>query len=120
MGLVTLALNGAFAGQFWAMVTILFIGSLMMALVGLLLGLWSKDITSLYTAVKAGGFLIFLPAIFLLFPGLPQWIPRFIPTYYFLQPVFDIAIGGDTFGDVLPNLLIALVLTGCIPGLPFE
>ncbi len=108
MGLVTLALNRAFAGQFWAMLVILAIGAVMMALIGLILGLWAKDITTLYTAVKAGGILIFLPAIFYLFPGLPQWIPKLFPTYYFLQPVYDIAVGGASFGDVLPTLAIAV------------
>ena len=34
---------------------IITVGSVMMALVGLILGLWAKDVTTLYTAVKAGG-----------------------------------------------------------------
>jgi ABC-2 type transport system permease protein len=117
MGLATLALNGAFAGQFLTMALILFIGSVMMALVGMALGLWARDVTTMYTAIKAGGILIFLPVIFVLFPGLPQWIPKLIPTYYFLQPIYDIAIHGDSFADVVPELLIAVVF--CIVLVPF-
>lgn len=109
MGLATLALNGAFVGQFWTMALILFIGSVMMALVGMALGLWARDITTMYTTIKAGGILIFLPVIFVLFPGLPQWIPKLVPTYYFLQPIYDIAIRGYSFADVVPDLLIAVV-----------
>lgn len=109
MGLATLALNNAFAGQVAAMTLILLVGSVMMTLVGLALGLWARDVTTMYTAIKGGGILIFLPVIFVLFPGLPQWIPRLVPTYYFLQPIYDIAVRGDTFVDVVPELLIAIV-----------
>ncbi len=116
MGLATLALNNAFAGQPVAMTLILLVGSVMMALVGLALGLWARDVTTMYTAIKAGGILIFLPVIFVLFPGLPQWIPKLIPTYYFLQPIYDIAIRGDTFADVVPELLIALAF--CVALVP--
>lgn len=116
MGLATLALNRAFAGQFWAMLLILFVGSVMLVLLGLILGLWAKDVNTLYTAVKAGGFLIMLPAIFFLFPGLPQWIAKLVPTYYFLQPVYDIAVGGAGFGDVMPELAVAaLVCVALVP-----
>lgn len=116
MGLATLALNNAFAGEFGAMALILLIGSVMMTLVGLTLGLWARDITTMYTAIKAGGILVFLPVVFVLFPGLPQWIPKLIPTYYFLQPIYDIAIRGDTFADVVPELLIAAAF--CIALVP--
>jgi ABC-2 type transport system permease protein len=116
MGFVTLALNGALAGQPGTMVSILFVGSVMLMLMGLALGLWANDITSMYTAIKGGGILIFLPVIFVLFPGLPQWIPKLVPTYYFLQPIYDVAIRGDTFSDIAPELLIAVAI--CIALVP--
>jgi ABC-2 type transport system permease protein len=62
MGLATLMLNNAFAGELGAMVLILLIGSVMVALVGLALGLWARDITTMYTAIKAGAILVFLPS----------------------------------------------------------
>ena len=116
LGVVTLALNGALAGQSLTMTLILFIGSVMLMLMGLALGLWARDITTMYTAIKAGGIIIFLPVIFTLFPGLPQWIPKLVPTYYFLQPINDIAIHGQTLGDVIPELLIAVAI--CIALVP--
>jgi len=116
MGFVTLALNGALAGQPGTMVIILVVGSVMLTLMGLALGLWAKDVTSMYTAIKGGGILIYLPVIFVLFPGLPQWIPKLVPTYYFLQPIYDVAIHGATFVDVLPELLIAAAI--CVALVP--
>ena len=83
---------------------------IMMAELGLILGLWAKDIASMYTAVKAGGILVFLPVIFVLFPGLPQWIPRVVPTYYFLVPIYDLAVGGATFGTVTLELAVAIAI----------
>jgi ABC-2 type transport system permease protein len=114
LGFVTLALNGALAGQPATMVLILLVGSVMLMLMGLALGLWAKDITTMYTAIKGGGIIIFLPVIFTLFPGLPQWIPKLVPTYYFLQPIYDIAIHGHTLGDVVPELLIALAFSAAL------
>ena len=114
LGFVTLALNGALAGQPLTMTLVLFVGSVMLMLIGLLLGLWAKDITTMYTAIKGGGIIIFLPVIFTLFPGLPQWIPKLVPTYYFLQPINDVAIHGQTLSDVLPELLIALVFCAAL------
>ncbi len=114
LGFVTLALNGALAGQPGTMALILFIGSVMLMLIGLALGLWAKDITTMYTAIKAGGIIIFLPVIFTLFPGLPQWIPKLVPTYYFLQPIYDVAIHGHTLGDVVPELLIAVAVSAAL------
>ena len=116
MGLVTLALNNAFAGRPLAMSLFLLVGAIMMAELGLMLGLWAKDISSMYTAVKAGGILVFLPVIFVLFPGLPQWVPRLVPTYYFLVPIYDLAVGGAAFGDVTVELAVAIAI--CVALLP--
>ncbi|MEN8115232.1 MAG: ABC transporter permease, partial [Actinomycetota bacterium] len=117
LGFVTLVLNDALAGQAGTMLLILLVGSVMLALMGLALGLWAKDITTMYTAIKSGGIIIFLPVIFTLFPGLPQWIPKLVPTYYFLQPIYDIAIHGHSFGDVVPEILIAAAF--CAALVPF-
>lgn len=110
MGLVSLALNDAFGGQPAAMVVFLLVGAVMMAEVGLILGCWARDSNTLFSAIKGGGIVIALPAIFFLFPGLPQWIPHLVPTYYFLAPIYGIATGGDTLGDHLVDLAVALAV----------
>jgi ABC-2 type transport system permease protein len=99
MGWVTLALNGAFAGQPAALTVFLVLGSIMMAELGLVLGCWAKDSNTLFSAVKGGGVLIIAPVLFTLFPGLPQWIATVFPTYYFLQPIYDLAVTGTRFSD---------------------
>jgi ABC-2 type transport system permease protein len=110
MGLVTLALNDAFGGQPGATVVFLAVGAVMMAEVGLMLGCWARDSNTLFSAVKGGGIIIALPAIFFLFPGLPQWIPMMVPTYYFLGPIYEIATQGDGLGDHLVELAVAVAV----------
>lgn len=111
LGLVTLAINGAFAGQIIGLTLALLAGTVMLVLLGLLLGMWTKDMTSLYTWIKAGGILIVLPALVIMFPGIPQWIGQITPTYYFLAPVFDLSVGGSTLADVVPDLGVAVLIS---------
>ena len=111
LGMVTLAINGAFAGQLLGLTLALLAGTVMLVLLGLLLGMWTKDMTSLYTWIKAGGILIVLPALVVMFPGIPQWIGQITPTYYFLAPVFDLSVGGSDLADVWPDLGIALLIS---------
>jgi ABC-type polysaccharide/polyol phosphate export permease len=94
----------------------LLIGSVMMAELGLILGSLVKDATSLYTATKGAGVFIALPVIFIIWPTLPQWISKLAPTYYFLQPVYDIAIGGMRLTDFSLELVVACAI--CLALLP--
>lgn len=114
MGLVTLTLTRAFAGRPLEMAAFLVVGAAMVAELGLMLGCWARDVNTMYTAIKAGGIIIFLPAIFALFPGLPQWIPRLTPTYYFLQPIFELSVKGGDFGDVWDELLVAVLIVAAL------
>ena len=110
MALVTLALNDAFGGRALLLGAILLVGSVMLAELGLVLGLWAKDANTLFTTIKGGGILIFLPVIFTIWPGLPQWIPRFTPTFYFLDPIYQVGVLGADVGDVIVDIGIAVAI----------
>jgi ABC-2 type transport system permease protein len=105
-GFATLLLNDAVAGKAGAHALILGVAGVMMAEIGLLLGAWAKDSNTLFAAWKGGALLIVFPAVFFLFPELPQWIARIGPTYYFLDPAFRIASQGAGLQDVLGTLLV--------------
>lgn len=107
-GVMTLALNGGFGDVPVATVLAVVVAALMMAEIGLMLGAWAEDTNTLFTAFKGGGLLLFYPVVFYIWPDLPQWIGRIGPTYYFLQPIFDLAVNDAAFGEVLPELAIAL------------
>jgi len=116
MGWVTLALNGAFGSQPLAMTLFLLLGGVMMAELGLVVGSWAKDSNTLFTTVKGGALLVVAPVLFTLFPGLPQWIAQLFPTYYFLQPIYDMAVTGTTFSDHLVDLAACVAI--CLALIP--
>ncbi len=110
MAMVTLALNDAFGGQPALLALIVALGSVMLAELGLVLGLWARDANTLFTSIKAGGIIIFLPVIFTIWPSLPQGIPKFVPTYYFLNPVYELGVLGSTGGDVVLETGVAALI----------
>lgn len=116
MGWVTLALNGAFGGQAWATTVFLVLGGVMMAEVGLIMGCWAKDSNTLFSAFKGSGILVIAPVLFTLFPGLPQWIAQLFPTYYFLQPIYEMAVVGTRVGDHLVEMAVCVAI--CLALLP--
>jgi ABC-2 type transport system permease protein len=116
MGWVTLALNGAFGSAPLAMTLFLLLGGVMMAEVGLVIGCWAKDSNTLFTTVKGGALLVVAPVIFMLFPSLPQWVAQLFPTYYFLQPLYDMAVTGTTLSDHLVDLAACVAI--CLALLP--
>jgi ABC-2 type transport system permease protein len=116
LGVASLVMNQAMGDRPLAVVLFLLIGSIMMAELGLILGALVKDANSLYTAIKGAGVFIALPVIFIIWPTLPQWIPKLTPTYYFLQPVYEIAINGARLSDFWVELAVALAI--CVVLIP--
>jgi ABC-2 type transport system permease protein len=106
MGVLTLILNRAFGNEPGLLVLILALGSVFSALLGLLLGSFVKDINTLFTITKAGGLLLYAPALVYLFPQIPQWIGRIFPTYYMINPLVEVTQRGASFADVWPDLAI--------------
>lgn len=115
-GAFTLFLNSAWGVHPWAMLVAMVVAGVMMAEAGLILGSVAKDSTVLFTLFKSAGLLIVFPVIFPLFPSLPQWIAWLGPTYYFLDPVFKIAIEGAGLADVWLPLAVGTVI--CIAFVP--
>ena len=115
-GIVTLVLNGALGANPAALILVLALAALMSAEVGLILGAIAKDTKALYTIWKSGAIVLVAPVIFFIWPNLPQWIAKVFPTYYFLSPLFDIAIRGAGLADVWGELAIGF--GACIVLLP--
>ena len=60
-------------------------------LVGLIYGTVAKDIKTLFTLIKTLNIILLAPVIFYIFPDWPQWIAKIFPTYWVLNPIFEIA-----------------------------
>jgi len=115
-GIVTLALNQAFGDNPLALVLILAVAALMALEIGLIVGAGVRDTNALFTVIKTGNIVLYAPVIFYIWPDLPQWVPKIFPTYYFLNPLFEVAVKGTDPGEVWSDLAIALVV--CVALLP--
>ena len=116
-GVVTLALNGALGANPAALLLVLVLATLMAAEVGLMLGSFAKDTKALYTIWKSGAIVLVAPVVFFIWPNLPQWIAKVFPTYYFLSPLFEIAIRGAGLADVWVELAIGFAICAVLlPG----
>ncbi|MDD3718945.1 MAG: ABC transporter permease [Actinomycetota bacterium] len=99
MGIILMLLTVGFA-QPLLMFAIFALGSLLGVEWGLLLGMMSRDQTTLVAYMKAFGVFLLVPALFIVFPDWPQWIARIFPTYYIANPVFRIVIYGEGWSEL--------------------
>ncbi|MCD4774515.1 MAG: ABC transporter permease [Candidatus Aegiribacteria sp.] len=116
MCFITLALNGALSGQPLALLATIVAGTVVCNAIGLIYGTLAGDAKTLYTLVKSLNILLAGPILFYLFTGLPQWIAKIFPTYWFIDPLYRITLEGADFSDVYFKLSIALV-TGILLGI---
>ncbi|MCS6888635.1 MAG: ABC transporter permease [Chloroflexus sp.] len=114
--LLVLALNGAWSNQIWLVLLVLFLGAVLSAEFGILLGVLINDINSLFATVKAMGLLLYAPALIALFPIIPQWIAQIFPTFYMVDPVIAIVQRGATLSDIAGHLAVLGVMIVALAG----
>jgi len=114
MAAVTLALNGALGSRPEALLASLFVGALMSAEIGLIYGTAAKDSQSLFTLVKTLNIVIVAPVIFYIFPDWPQWVAKIFPTYWFLDPIYQVALQGADFSAVWKDLAVAVAICAAL------
>jgi len=114
MGVFILVMNRALGREPLLLILVLASGSVFAAVLGLLMGIVSKDVNSLFTMIKGLGIFLYAPALVYMFPEIPAWIGKIFPTYYIIQPVMDIIQDGAGWMDVLPNLGILAALTAAL------
>lgn len=113
-GTVTLALNDVLGASPAALLLAVLLGAAMLGQVGLILGAWARDTSTLFAAWKGGGLLLFLPAVFFLWPDLPSWPAQLVPTYYVLAPAFAVGVEGAGLGAVAADLGVAAVVCAAL------
>jgi len=64
----------------------------------------------LYALFKGLNLLLFAPVVFFLFPDWPQWLGKIFPTYWAIDPVFEVAVNGAGLSDVWVELVVALAI----------
>jgi ABC-2 type transport system permease protein len=115
-GLLTLFLNRAFGSQPGLLMLALILGAMLSSTIGVIMGIFVKDINSLFATIKGTGILLYAPAIVYMFPVIPVWIGKIFPTYYIIQPVLEITQNNARFGDIASQLaiLVGLILVGSV------
>ncbi len=108
MAFVTLWTNSALDVQPLALSVVILVAGLMLVIIGLIYGTASKDVTGVFTLIKGTGVLLLGPTIFYIFPNWPQWIAKLFPTYWIINPVYDVTINNAGLGDVGVELLIGV------------
>lgn len=117
MSLVTLWLNGALRGGTVPLAAAVLLAAGLCAQLGLIYGTAAKDPTALYALMKGTGFLLIGPTVFYVFPHWPQWIPKLLPTYWIINPIFEVTLNGARFDDVWGELAAAagIIAALCVP-----
>ncbi|MDJ0959316.1 MAG: ABC transporter permease [Acidimicrobiia bacterium] len=110
MAVMTLWLNGALTAEILPLLIVLMVGGLLLVEVGLAYGTASKDINAVFALIKGTGFILLAPTIFYIFPDWPQWIARLFPTYWVINPIYEITINDGQLSDVAGELAIAFVV----------
>lgn len=117
---VTLLLNQAFGPRPLEVLVVVAVAGALTSMIGLLIGVYSKSATMLFTLIKSLGIFLFVPVVFYLFPEWPQWIAKFFPLYWVIEPIWTVSVMGESLGGVWFELLIALAITvALIPMLLF-
>lgn len=117
-GVAILILNQAFGAEPGLLLLLLALGAIMAAEIGLLLGAFVKDWTTLFTVWKSGATLLFAPTFVYLFPQIPEWIAKVFPTYYLIQPIVEISQRGSDWASIAKSVFIPirldLILIGAV------
>ena len=108
VGVITLLINGGFTAYVGGNLLAIGVGAIMSVQIGLILGAAIKDIQTMFTVWKGGAIVLFAPAVLFLFPGVPGWIARIFPTYYFLGPLYEMTVNAAPLADVALDLVIGL------------
>lgn len=108
MAIVTLWLNGALAVRALPLLVVLSVAGLLLVEIGLVYGTASKNVTGVFTLIKGTGFILLGPTVFYIFPDWPQWIAKLFPTYWVINPVYEVTVNSAGLDVVWVELAIAL------------
>ncbi len=107
----TLLLNQAFGPRPLEVIAVIIIAAALTSMIGLMIGIYSKTATMLFTLIKSLGMFLFIPVVFYLFPEWPQWIAKIFPLYWIISPIWEVSVMGEPLDTVWLEILIAVAIT---------
>jgi ABC-2 type transport system permease protein len=108
---LTFVMNGVTSIEYLSlMMPFLLLGGVFSVSIGVIFGVMLDNSTELMGMAKGINFLLFAPALVILFPGIPQWIAKFFPTYYIIFPIMEVSMLGAKWADVWQDFLVLIVV----------
>lgn len=108
--IITLFLNNVFGPRPWEVVVVVLVAAVLSSILGLLVGIISKNSTALFAVIKGAGLILFAPVVFYIFPEWPQWIARIFPLYWIIEPIWEVSVMGNPLAEVWFELTVALFI----------
>lgn len=110
-GVIFMAIVGGLSQQPLIILLALLLGSIMTTAIGFFIGSMARD----FMSVLAWGMIFFIvlviPAFGVMFPGaVTGWI-KFIPSYYLVEMVHNVASFNAGWGDIWTNIIILLAFS---------
>ncbi len=106
--LLTLGLNGALSSRPLELLATLGVAALLCVEIGLIYGVLAGSTKAVYNLAQSLNFLVLAPIFFYFLPRWPQWPAKLFPTYWFIDPLYRVALRGARLADVWVDLGIAL------------
>lgn len=112
---VTLAMNRAFPPDPGPILVVFTLAAVMVVELGVVAGVLVKNTTMMFTPWKATAWILMVPVATFVWSGFPRWIGMLSPTYWFMKPVWDLAVEGQGLADeslelgVAAAIIVALV-----------
>jgi ABC-2 type transport system permease protein len=114
MTVLTLFLNNALGAEPLALFVVLLVGAILCAEIGLIFGAASKDVNAVFALIKGTGVLLIGPTVFYIWPDWPQWIAKLFPTYWVINPIFEVSLNNAGLEEVWVELLIGVGVIGLL------
>ncbi|MFC1993706.1 ABC transporter permease [Chloroflexota bacterium] len=108
MGIVILLLNSALGNEPWLLLLFMALGTVMAVELGLIFSSFVNKLNTLFATARIAQLIIFVPALFYMFPSFPQWVAKIFPSYYFIQPIMDISQESATWDDISTSVFMLI------------
>ncbi len=112
MGVVVLIINNAFGNSPVLLMSLLALSSVAASIFGVIMGTLTHSVNGLLAAIKAIGFVLYLPGLLAIFPDIPVWTQQIFPTYYIMNPIIEVSQNRASFGDIVVDIGILLGIIG--------
>lgn len=117
LGVASLALNGVLGAHWLQVLAVVVVAAALSAVVGVLVGVVAKDSAMMLGIVKGLGIFLFAPTVFYIFPDWPQWIARIFPFYWIIEPIWRVAVMGESITTVWFEIGVAIAITAALAGM---